>query len=696
MLRNRASGILEELLSSANSTEELVSELTYDRGYPEEVAERIAYGELDMRPEARAERMLDFTGGDTTTFYHGGYIPGNELKVNKLPEYNEPSLLFATPDPFLSNTYVPFKEQMNRHNGQIYPLKIDRSNFLRTNVGTDNWSDIEVDKILKPDGRLFDMGSLNKYQSTDGLGELARRHGYSGITIDDVVDVGPNYRMARELFDDNENDFWRKFSALENGSEVLAVNDMSTVRSANAAFDPEYKGRNTLGAAAAAGIGLGALGTSDDAMSAEERYGTIEPYEPGMVEGAVQSVAQFFKDAGLTDSDYTANQMASSISDLADFTPVVGDAKGFAEARDAFEEGNYGEAALLGGLGVLGLVPMLGDVAAGAIKGAMSTAAAPMRQINPKMTQQAGGSQNRKFDQKRGEAIDFTVEDRPLEIPSETLSLADFEGRPYMFGQSDRSRAGGILTQIGGKDITPIDLRGGRDFMFDVPSQGMVWASASDVVNNMSNQAQRLKDTYGQDPIFLPYMMQPTGIDFSTFPLDAMVNTARAGMSKTNIKKLDSRIRKILPDWKGVADPTANYAFRTATGDQRKAIQKMMDNEFRDVPGGMSQAEARVVSTDPAQLVDEGGIVTNVGLIDTSRPLVYDSGHPTYIRGLPGEGLGRLEAPVTIFPQSRLRGRDISDNPTAKQRGDALRSMSMSPEVQEGLIDEEFLRAYYD
>lgn len=689
MLRNRASGILEELFSSANSTEELISELTYDRGYPGEVAEKIAYGELDMRPGAIAERSADFTKGDPTVYFHGGYMPANQFR-------GDGDLVFATPDPFLANTYIPNNGAFNALSGQLYPLRIDTSDFLRTDARGDNWGMIELNDILGPDDSVLYRGERGRYYETDQLGDMARHNNFPGIFIDNVVDVGDNYRIANKALQDAQHPLLTRFQSLEDGSDIVAVNDPTKVRSQYAAFDPEYKGPNLLGATAAAGVGLGAMGASNDAMSAEERYGTIEPYEPGMVEGAVQSVAQFFKDAGLTDSDYTANQMAASLSDLADFTPVVGDAKGFAEARDAFAEGDYGEAALLGGLGVLGLVPMLGDVAAGAIKGAMSTAAAPMRQINPKFSKQIEGSNNRKFDQKRGEGIDFTVEDRPLEIPSETLSLADFEGRPYMFGQSDRSRAGGILTQVGGADITPIDLRGGRDFMFDAPSQGMVWASAPDVVNNMSKQAQRLKDTYGQDPIFLPYMMQPTGIDFSTFPLDAMINTARAGMSKTNIKKLDSRIRKVLPEWKGVADPTANYAFRTATGDQRKAIQKMMDMEFRDVPGGMSQAEARVVSTDPAQLVDEGGIVTNVGLIDTSRPLVYDSGHPTYIRGLPGEGLGRLETPVTIFPQSRLRGRDISDNPTDKQRGDALRSMSMSPEVQEGLIDEEFLRAYYD
>lgn len=52
----------------------------------------------------------------------------------------------------------------------------------------------------------------------------------------------------------------------------------------------------------------------------------------------------------------------------ADMTPVVGDALAFGEARDAYRQGNMGQAAILGGLATLGMVPIGGDVASRAIR----------------------------------------------------------------------------------------------------------------------------------------------------------------------------------------------------------------------------------------------------------------------------------------------------------------------------------------
>ena len=130
-------------------------------------------------------------------------------------------------------------------------------------------------------------------------------------------------------------------------------------------------------------------------------------------------------------------------------------------------------------------------------------------------------------------------------------SLYDFEGSPYILTQSDRSAAGGHITAIDGTEISPVDLRGGRDFMFDGPSEGMSWASDPRVVKSLYGRAEALKKEYGKDPILLPYAMAPTGIDFATMPLETMIGFARERMSKTNIKKIDSAIKKLIPDWGG-------------------------------------------------------------------------------------------------------------------------------------------------
>ena len=78
------------------------------------------------------------------------------------------------------------------------------------------------------------------------------------------------------------------------------------------------------------------------------------------------------------------------------------------------------------------------------------------------------------------------------------------------------------------------------------------------VIKTMHNRANALKKEYGTDPLLLPFTMAPTGIDFATMPLDTMINYARQGMNKSNLKKMDQGIKKIIPEWLGVANPKSN------------------------------------------------------------------------------------------------------------------------------------------
>jgi hypothetical protein len=227
--------------------------------------------------------------------------------------------------------------------------------------------------------------------------------------------------------------------------------DPRNVRSLFAAFDPEYKGSNVLGGTAAGALGLTALMAPQEAEAKTPEFlaslPQLEPYEPGLIDSAVQNAANFLKDIGATESDYTANQMASSLSNLADFTPIVGDVKGFAEARDAFSEGNYGEAALLGGLGLLGAIPVGGDILAGAAKGMF---------IGP-------SARNFNFEQMRRHQEMEEAGKSQREILAETGLFRGADGRvrseisdatakstPFPFGQNPTLDAAPIQTTVGG------------------------------------------------------------------------------------------------------------------------------------------------------------------------------------------------------------------------------------------------------
>jgi hypothetical protein len=311
------------------------------------------------------------------------------------------------------------------------------------------------------------------------------------------------------------------------------------------------------------------------------------------------------------------------------------------------------------------------------------------RIIDPRFSQPVAGGSERKAVRGALETMQTDIDPRLMDVGS-PVTLQDYEGYPYMLTQSDRSAAGGMLTGIHGQSIDPVNLQGGRDFMFDPQSGNLVWASDPNVVKTMYKRAMELREKFGKDPILLPYTMAPTGIDFARMPLDTMINYARQGMSKANIKKLDSQIKKVIPGWTSVMDPEVNAMFRNVGGNQRKIIANIIDKNFRDVPGGLSMGEARAATSDIAQYTSPDGSLLNVGRIDTSQAPIADSGHSTYKGGLVGEGIGRLTEDLDVRPFMAARGRELTGGP------EDIRSLSMNPAFSQGVVDEKLLRNIYD
>lgn len=343
-------------------------------------------------------------------------------------------------------------------------------------------------------------------------------------------------------------------------------------------------------------------------------------------------------------------------------------------------------------------IPITGALATGAAMFSDDTEAGPvdnfirgaLRDADKRYTNPVGGSNPRKGLEGRVGDLDYTVENR-LMSPAGDVNLYDFEGSPYILTQSDRSRAGGLLTSINGKQIDPIDLQGGRDFMFD--QDRYAWSSAPAVTSKLDVLGKKLSmENQGQNPLLIPYSMAPTGIDFATLSLDAMINYARQGMSKKNIKALDNRIKTLIPEWGGIANPASNEIFRDVGGDIRKSITDIIDKDYRDVNGGLSVAEARVAVGDPAQLTVADGDITNVARMDSNRSPSASTDHPTYKSGLYGEGLG-------VFRDS-INARDFLAGGNNRDVGDVLttadmRALSMNPALQAGVVDERVLRNVY-
>ena len=298
-----------------------------------------------------------------------------------------------------------------------------------------------------------------------------------------------------------------------------------------------------------------------------------------------------------------------------------------------------------------------------------------------------------RFDNKRKSDIEKIATTVPVveqlnKTPIHKVSLADFEGRPFITSMSDRTAAGGDL--LGVNDVMfkrPVHLYGGQDYMFNNPNQ--VWASAQQAVSPIIKNAEMLKEITGQNPLYIPWRMAPTSGDFAHMTGESMLGYAEAAMSRGDKKQLNSAIKDLIPNWKGVDNAESIAQYRAAPKVVRDSIMQIMDRDFRNA-GSLNIGQARLSVTDPRQINAAEGGIQNVGEIFAGQPMIMKSGHPSYPRGVAGQGLGVLEENRNIFEllPNVVKERGIA-NPTAPAQTD-LRALQMKPYA--GILTANLLR----
>jgi hypothetical protein len=212
----------------------------------------------------------------------------------------------------------------------------------------------------------------------------------------------------------------------------------------------------------------------------------------------------------------------------------------------------------------------------------------------------------------------------------------------------------------------------------------------------------------GEDPLYMPFRMAPTGGDFATMTGETMLSYASANMAKSTKNELDKAITEFvskgsvskgvrkndglkIKGWKGVDDPRSVEAFRNAPDPLRKELMNMIDVKFRN-KGGLSIGQARLAVTEPGQADALDARIQNIGEIFSNNDVITQSGHPSYPQGVPGQGLGRTDQEVSIFellPDARYGDaqKPVKDpqRPTARE----IRALSMKPYA--GRITEDLL-----
>ena len=131
---SRLRGIIDELIAT---------------GYPDQVAERIVDGTLDMRPGARAERRSDFTGLlNPPTYYKGS---GERYRAPLIELEDRSKAFFATPDPMLANTYNESTGMVQT--GAVYPLNIDTRDFATVDARKQFYREIDKPTLTDAEGQ---------------------------------------------------------------------------------------------------------------------------------------------------------------------------------------------------------------------------------------------------------------------------------------------------------------------------------------------------------------------------------------------------------------------------------------------------------------------------------------------------------------------------------------------------------------
>ena len=221
-------------------------ELEEKVGFPESVANRIATGELPMDAKSVAKRSQDQGYGDT--LYHGSVNDINNLDPSFQGMTNPDASgtgLWMSDEPDVANSFAGDEDYLG---GVLYPLRVRSSNPASIDANGGHWEAIPTEVGMKVGDSLLELdgGTLD----SNRLAKIAKEEGADSLTFNDMTDGGIFYYGHEKAFDP---------------SKVVASLRTDNVRSANAAFDPEYSGPNIMGGLLAGGVGLGALGQSEDA-----------------------------------------------------------------------------------------------------------------------------------------------------------------------------------------------------------------------------------------------------------------------------------------------------------------------------------------------------------------------------------------------------------------------------------------------
>jgi hypothetical protein len=268
-----ATSLVELILKKfGDDTDGAAKELERLGGFPESVSQRIASGELPMDSASVAKRADE--QGYSDTMYHGSKSDFKEIDPEMSGSEHGMSTdtgFWVSESPDLASTYAG---GVVDNNPLIYPIRVKQGDQLEVDLGGSSWQDIDTDSRVINNGD--DYGSIESWDDsifdTNELAFMAKDAGADSLKMRNVVDPGDDAnvhvelmrmfpelekmpsgsRERREFMRNITDEEWQEAKRIGNeraykpATNVVTF-DPNSVRSPNAAFDPQYKGSNMMG-----------------------------------------------------------------------------------------------------------------------------------------------------------------------------------------------------------------------------------------------------------------------------------------------------------------------------------------------------------------------------------------------------------------------------------------------------------------
>jgi hypothetical protein len=374
---------------------------------------------------------------------------------------------------------------------------------------------------------------------------------------------------------------------------------------------------------------------------------------------------------------------------IPEFLPGVGGAIGVDNTRQHISEGNYGMAALEGGLTAIGeAFPVVGDIAKWSILAPAAAKAAHVKEarrsteterLSGKVSDATG--QYTKFADKRKANMESTSAGRTREalaregnyetVVQDTfdmnavpqLTSKDLENAVVMPMKGDRTAAGRLLQASGVPFDQPLDLQSGPQYMLrsamnDAANAG--WESTDVIARSFQDKVQRVAADAGTDNIWGAYHpMSMASADFSTMPVEAVLremNSVRMAGGKYDPKmteRLNNRVRnKVVEtdmpdgtvkkeqpfkDFPGIESPDAEkYLSARGMQDARKAVTNEMNGAaYKDAGFPNIQQIFRDVSVPELHRAGVGEKGHMMVKLDPNGNIDHNSVHRSYGTRIP-------------------------------------------------------------